>query len=769
MQKLGEFLSKNKDENKFRLFLDIETFQYNLINGQKKPSEYKNCTYSVAVSFFNDEKLDLSIFPNFFQFFEEIKQACSYRTNHKKRQVKIELIIHNGNKYDNHFMYHDINYYYPYTKIYNKYVSNTDFNEFSKKTKEVKRDEKKNGILLETRIKSANNLELDFWIDEIHFFTTDSLVRTNASIDTLGKKLLNINAITEDELKTSFDYEKYNVSTDLSEDEAHVYALDVFKRLSEKEITYIKNDVIILAQAVKNYEKLFYGFDFEKRTFTSNIAATYNDNPLTNFQLFNQYGKGKEKMKVNLTDYVFNGVNYYDYIRPFYRGGLNFYNHHFLGKILEDCFSMDLNSSYPTVMYLDKIPTYFLRAYGDSNNEFFTKVNTNENIFEFYQMDKETFNNEILGKIRSKIFKQMLVKYFNTNETVNINQLTIVTINKVCHLNINEIKVLSKVTYQTENFGSLAHIEHFYKIKSMGKCKNKMEMIDPLHYTIDTTKKNESNFDDEEIQNAKVCLNGLYGIPALRAYFNIFRRDEETFQLENHVNGFKNNERNIVFSAFVTAKAFYNLVEPFSHLSQKEIDENFVYCDTDSLYFKKQVFEKITKGTKLDPYKLGYWDIEHENIKKMYVLNHKKYTYLCDKQIYIRCGGVPQKSFDRNMTFEKFIETQFSQGCEIKNQKSILNKQGTVSIYPSITLIEKGKTYPSFFRLNEYQRKQRVIQDIRENYIDNGDTLYFETEFGFLSLEEVFKEEESTKNKSDMYLLGLKTKTIKRRIENEIK
>ena len=78
-------------------------------------------------------------------------------------------------------------------------------------------------------------------------------------------------------------------------------------------------------------------------------------------------------------------------------------------------------------------------------------------------------------------------------------------------------------------------------------------MDSPYNYKI-TDEVNTHTYSQEEIMLSKVVLNGLYGIPALRSHFNLFRRDEDGF-LVNHENGYKNSERNLLFSTFVTSQA----------------------------------------------------------------------------------------------------------------------------------------------------------------------------------------------------------------------
>src|SRR5690606_8745740 len=152
----------------------------------------------------------------------------------------------------------------------------------------------------------------------VQFETQDNYMKTNSSIKMLGEKLQRLGVIEEDELKTDFDYVKYNLPYDLSEEQARVYVKQVYDSLDSEQLTYIRNDVIILAKSVYHYSDLFKGFDYSKRTFTSNILDSYNTNDLTSFQLLNRFGQGKEKYEVRYTDYQFANQNFYDYLKPFY-------------------------------------------------------------------------------------------------------------------------------------------------------------------------------------------------------------------------------------------------------------------------------------------------------------------------------------------------------------------------------------------------------------------------------------------------------------------
>lgn len=763
MRTLKQCLKDRKLFKRFTLYFDIETFQYNEKAGKVKPSKYKNNVYSLAVSWIEDGNVEFEIFPTFKEFFDVIIHEYASL----KKPPKIFLNAHNTNKYDNHFLRSDLIYYYQ-TPVENYYLNTATTDESNKDSLKLNQLTKKNKekIILEKRIKSSINLELIFFLEGIQFETVDNWIKTNSSIAMLGKKLQRLNLVTEEELKTDFNYTKYNLDEDLTIEEAKNHALYVFNQLSTEELRYIKNDVILLAKSAYHYSELFNGFDYSKRTFTSNILESYNTNDLTSFQLLNRIGKGKGKKEIRYTDYKFAHSNFYDYLKPFYRGGLNFYNQYHIGKIIKDgVFGMDINSSYPYAMHQFKIPTY-LKSYEVFEKPSIVSIHTSEDEYSLYQLSKEDFDRIILDKIDSVIIKQILVKYYSTNEFININSYTFKMIENITGLTFKEIPVYSTVTFETKFFGSREQINQFYQTKTKGSHENKLIYQSP-YQILETNEKNDTILSREEIDNSKVNLNGLYGIPALRPYFNLFRKNKNN-EYYNIENGHKNAERNIVFSIFVTSVSLWNLLSPFKYLTQNEVDENFIYCDTDSLYFKKAIQDKIPDEL-FDPYILGKWDLEHDHLKNFYVLNHKKYCYTDENEkINIRAGGIPKDSFNIDMTFEKFVQTQFSEGVEIPTIKSIYNETETISIYPSMTKLELGTGYRIQTVNKLYLEMKEIIKkQVKEN-IDKftDDVLYIESDIGTFSLADFFPLTHETKNKKDLVFLQISQSKIKNDIEN---
>lgn len=763
MRTFKEMLENRKMFKTITIFFDIETYQYNEDVGKDFPSDYKNMTFSVAVSWIEKGIVEYEIFPNFKKMFDTVFEVYGK----SKKIPLIKLNAHNTNKYDNHFLRKDLLYFYPHMKVENYWLQTAtteDSNKNAYKIKDLKAEDKK-GMILEKRIKSSINLEMVIFLYGVKFETEDNWVKTNSSISMLGKKLKRLGVVTDDELKTDFDYLKYNLKKDLTDEQAREYAQEIYNQLSNDELVYIRNDVILLAKSVYYYSDIFKGFDYSKKTFTSNILESYNTNNLTSFQLLNRIGQGKEKREIRYTDYQFSNQNFYDYLKPFYRGGLNFYNQFFIGKIINNVFGMDIHSSYPYAMHNFKIPTY-IKDYEEHEKPKEVNINYSDDEYSLFQISKETFDHMILDQIDSVILKQILVKYYSTNDFININTFTFKMIDNITGLKFDSIPAYSRVTFITEYFGSREQIEKYYEIKTQGSYEEKLIFNNP--YDIQKTEQeNDVIYSREEIDNSKVNLNGLYGIPALRPYFNLFRKDNEG-EYYNVENGHKNAERNIVFSIFVTSVSLWNLLNPLKYLTQQEIDDNFIYCDTDSLYFKKDIQEKIPKHL-FSEFKLGTWDLEHEHIKQFYVLNHKKYAYVDEEnEIQVKAGGIPNDSFNRNLPFDEFIRTQFSDGVEIKTLKSIYNNQETISIYPSITHLEIGQGYRIYSSGKLYDRmKSKMFEDIRKQVDEfNSDVLYIESIIGTFSLSDMYPFTHEIKQKEPLIFLELKQEQIRNIINN---
>ena len=735
---LLDFLKKFKGK-KVSLYADIETFTCNKNEGVEHPTKYHSFTYSLAIAYFSDSDFPkVAVFNNFYDFFEKVKQRKI------RKSLSFDFIFHNGEKFDNHFFIEEMQSYYnlPVYTEYNKNANNMA-NKDARKKGTIEAEEKKHGLVLESRIKSSNNVSVKAYVHGRYIEFIDSFKKMNTSIKVLGQMLLNNKLITDEYLKTDFDYQCFDKDEDIDREQVKTYVKRCFESLNDKQMIYIRNDVIILALGVKHYQTLFYGFDFSKMTFTQNIKEEYaNYNKLAEFQLLKTDGRFSH---LKLNDYQICKMSGFDYFRSFYKGGLNLYNDNYIGKILnKNGFSIDLNSSYPTVMYKEKLPTYLIAL-----NEKKSVANfdyNNNNIMSFFTMTIDNANKYILSKIESKVLRNAIVKYYNSkNGLVYYNTVLLRLLSKITKKEFTSLPVESYATFECHHFGARDVIARNYFIKTQGKMKNKLnceiDTIDPLNIQMTNEPKPEKyNFSDEMVQGSKVLLNGIYGVPALRIHFDIFKRVGDDF--ENVKNGFTNKERNIVFSAGVTAFAFHNLLSPLQYLTPDEIDTYFWYADTDSLYMDKRALDRFPKSM-FHKMNLGAWDIEHENITKFYAFNHKKYC-LYDNGIVVRCGGVSKsliKEWIKNShdDFEFFVKCYFSDGTVVPSTRSIRNEYNTISIYDATAKLEKGSPYFDSYILQNEIELEKIKSKIRDELTNqnSNELLYIETPYGSIGTNEV--------------------------------
>lgn len=740
---LLNYLKKLKGVKSIQLFCDIETLTVNKEAGREKPSKYHSYTYSLAIAYFKDDNdlPSVAVFNNFIDFFNQVKEKKI------RKSLQFEMIFHNGEKFDNHFAIEELSKHFnlPIYNEYNKSLNN-EANEHNKQMGDIDTELKNKGCILESRIKSSNNVSVKAFINGRKIVFTDSFKKMNTSIKVLGNMLLNNHLITEEYLKTDFDYQAFDKDYDMSQNDITAYVKRCFESLNEQQMIYIRNDVIILALGVKHYQKLFYGFDFNKMTFTQNIKEEYSQyNKLAEFQLLKTDGRFSHLI---LNDYNVCGMSGFDYFRNYYKGGLNLYNDKFIGQIINrEGFSIDLNSSYPTVMYKEKLPTYLIAFNDKRSTQSFDYFN--DDIFSFFTMSIENANEQILSYVQSRVIREAIVKYYNPkNGLVYFNTVFLRLLEKLTKHQFTSLTCESVAVFKTEYFGARDVIAKNYFIKTQGKMKNKLDCeidtINPLDIKMtDTPKPDKYNFSDEMVAGSKVLLNGIYGVPALRIHFDYFKRIGDDFV--NVKDGFTNKERNIVFSAGVTAFAFHNLLNPLQYLSPEEIDEYFWYADTDSLYMDKRALAKFPKSM-FHKMNLGAWDIEHENITKFYAFNHKKYC-LYDNGIVVRAGGISKTLIKdwikrSNDDFEFYVRTFFTDGVLVPSTRSIRNEYNTISIYEAQATLEKGSNYQTeYSRLSE-EALNKIKEQVRDEIIqqDNQELLYVETPYGSIGINDLTTE-----------------------------
>lgn len=675
------------------VFFDIETLQTN--TASKNPRDRVVREYSVSYEYRDGKNvLQGGVLPNLHAFIEFLLTL---------RYKKFKLIAHNGSKFDFHFLRRTLIDEYHLTPVTWYSDAYVDHNENEYNLGDL---EKYPYYMLESRVKSKTNIDIAFKLGNKRFITEDSYPHFQESIRALGLTLLQDGLIKEGGQKLEYDYDRYDRQEKI--EDIRGYALQVFHNLSAHEIQYVKNDTDILRTAWECYSKIYpEEFDINKKTISLNILTAYSVNALATYQLTHKYNAPftKKQQANQLSQFSFMDTNMFEYLHRYYHGGLNYYNDKYVGKQVHDLVHIDINSSYPTVMFNEEFPTFLLRTV---ENE--TMLKLDPNYYYFLQVPVEWVTEHILKQIPAITPRKWFVKYFPCRDGyVYLQSPHIEVFSRYTGKEITVVPVKTAAIYDKRPFGGRDVIDQLYKRKTEAKRKK----LDP-----------------SIIRNAKLLLNGIYGIPALRAYFITYKYEDG--ELVGHPFGNKNTERDIIFAASVTAYALKNLLMPLSY-NIEGIDDGYIYTDTDSHFLKIDYWETIKDHVHLHPTDLGAWDMEHKHIKSMVVLNHKKYCLLNDNnEIEVYSGGIPKDAFNRDMSFDEFVKTQFSDGVEIVNLKHAYTKDGVICLYNGTTKIMQGGAYPEEYSKELTRQRKMYLMQIMRLTVDNPleDALFIESNIG---------------------------------------
>lgn len=404
--------------------------------------------------------------------------------------------------------------------------------------------------------------------------------------DSLKKLPMSVSRIAK-----AFGLEESKLEIDYDEKRA------IGHELTEQEKAYIRNDVIIVAKALK----IQFGSNLTKLTVGAD-ALEHFSKPL---------GKGFRKVFPELPL----GVD--ADIRLAYKGGYTYANPKFQGKDLASGNVYDVNSLYPYVMHEKMLP-WGTPIYNRS------KIEPDENYpltVQSLVMECELKPNGLpCLQIKNNPFYAMNEYIAKTDAPVNLTLTNV------------DFDLLS------DNYNILIH-EYCggYKFHA----RNDM-FTDYIDYWMGIKKTSAGG----KRQLAKLMLNSLYGkfatnpdvtgkVPFLGGDGAVHYKlgDEDT--------------RKPVYTplgVFVTAWARdYTIRNAMANL------DRFAYADTDSLHL---VGDAEPKGLNVDTYELGAW--KHEShFDRARFIRAKTYIELIDGDINVKCAGLPD-NLKKQVDFNNF-------------------------------------------------------------------------------------------------------------------
>lgn len=457
----------------------------------------------------------------------------------------------------------------------------------------------------EKRTKTFSTLISDmglFYSIEV-YFEVGKKVRKVTFIDSL--KI--INQTVESMPKTfNIPENKLEIDYNLPREKGHI--------LTEDEEAYVKNDVVIVAKALR------YLFDMGLTKMTAGSNALSNYKEITTMNRFKQLYR-KLSYEVDRD------------IRRAYRGGFTYLNPLYKNKEVASGEVLDVNSLYPSCM------RYCILPFGEPF--FYEGQYQEDKVYPLY-IQRLTCSFKIKeGKIPTIQIKhsRFVDNEYLTDSGDEPVALTLTSIDLKLFLEQYDVWDL--------------HYESGWKFKGMRGLFN--DYIDKWIKV-----KNEATISGNKgmRQVAKILLNSLYG-----KFASSMDSQSKIPYLEDDVVKYRLGEKTtkdgvyLPMGAFITAYARDKTIRTSQAIKDYSIKkygvDMYCYSDTDSIHTILPI-EELKQFCEIDDVKLGAW--KHEShFERAKFIRQKTYLEEINGEIQITCAGLPQRCYDQ-VTWENFKE-----------------------------------------------------------------------------------------------------------------
>ena len=385
--------------------------------------------------------------------------------------------------------------------------------------------------------------------------------------------------------------------------------------LTDDEKEYIKNDVLIVAQALR----VLFNEELTRMTTASNSLNDYKC----------LISKSRFKRLFPKISYEID-----EDIRKAYKGGFTYLNPIYKEKDVKDGVVLDVNSLYPSVMYEKPLP--FGEPY------FYEGKYIEDKIYPLYiQMITCSFElkENKIPTIQIKRSKFIDNEYL-TSSNNEIVTLTLTNIDLKLFLEQYDV-------YDLEYVGG-------WKFKSLTGMFN--EYIEKW-----IKRKNEATISGNKGQRtlAKLMLNSLYGKFATSQKV----KSKIPFMSDEKIIKYKMSEESkkdgiyIPIGAFITAYAREKTIRTSQAIKDYSISkygiDMYIYSDTDSIHTLLPI-DELKQFCEIDDVELGKWKHEASFTKARFV-RQKCYIEMIEGSMKITCAGLPKSCYDF-VEWEKFRE-----------------------------------------------------------------------------------------------------------------
>ena len=472
-----------------------------------------------------------------------------------------------------------------------------------------------------------------FYSLEIYFKVEKKNVKKVTFIDSL--KIINQ---TVDSMPKTFNLEEKKLEIDYNKprEEGHI--------LTEEEISYIKNDVVIVAKALK------YLFDMglTKMTAGSNALSEY-----------------KNIIKINKFRNLYKPLNYQidKDIRRAYRGGFTYLNPVYKNKTVGKGVVLDVNSLYPSVMYKEILP------FGEPF--FYEGKYIEDKVYPLY-IQRLTCSFKIKeGKIPTIQIKhsRFVDNEYLTDSGEEPVALTLTSIDLKLFLEQYDVW---DITYESG-----------WKFKGMRGL-----FTDYIDKWIKV--KNEATISGNKGMRAvaKILLNSLYG-----KFATSLDVQSKIPYLDNGIVKYMLSSKDtkegvyLPMGAFITAYARDKTIRTSQAIKTYSIEkygkDMYCYSDTDSIHTILPL-DDLKKFCEIDDIELGKWAHESSFTRAKFI-RQKTYLEEINGEIEITCAGLPQRCYDQ-VTWDNFKE-----GLKVNGKLAFHHVEGGIILEETEFTIKEDK------------------------------------------------------------------------------
>lgn len=421
--------------------------------------------------------------------------------------------------------------------------------------------------------------------------------------------------------------------------------------LTNEEINYMKNDVLILSEAHTTVLQMFTQKNFNIPYTTTGLVRQYVKKHI--------YSISYEK-KIN--EKLIPCENDFNLIRNFgYVGGLCGCNFNDVIKSHKGVQCFDFTSDYPHIMLKRKFPSGEI-IQAKNIEEIKKAIAEKKHYYAFIECNiNSKFNhgsittNKVVNfeKIKNKLIVVNNKVVQGDNLIIIINEIELKTIRLLYDLKINKIL---KFYYFTESAHIPKHlkqsIEYFYIHKSEIKKEG----------THETTRK-------VEYKDTKSQLNAVYGMCATRAYKKTYFFNDETKEIDIKEKSWSEIKSEFwlnPYIAFYTTSYARLLIAKFISLSPDTViqyDTDSIYCKDDKLNKYIDIYnDRVSKENKCFKSEhlkdIGYF-VKDGFYDVFYTMGAKRYITEKKGKITATIAGLPKESISNYLTNHRINNSEF--------------------------------------------------------------------------------------------------------------